>query len=132
MTGFIKTHERLSAFAEVIKPRHIAVPFHAFGKAEIDENAGHLVSFFQEQDAWVPFEMSAFKEFCTRFRPNGSPIFYGLVGDGFDEGDPTIHYDPHLIRLLDDGRLIVTDRFILRCSGMSSDRISGLTREIAA
>lgn len=143
MREFITTYEALAVKAERIEPKDVSfLGVHPdavtsyFDRAEVENNAAKIIGFLKVQGSWAPFELGAFIQFCTRDRgwtmppAHGKGIFYGLIDpslEGVDSG-----YRKHsYLQLMGDGRIGVTDEFILRCSGVLPATIDALPREAA-
>lgn len=143
MRAFITTHEALACKAEHIEPKD--VPFCGvhpdavvsyFDEVEVEDNAAKLVSFFKSQGSWAPFEPAAFLQFCARDRgwqmppAHGKGMFYGLVKRNEEDDSP--FPKPNFLQLMEDGRIGVTDEFILRCKGTERAAIDAFQHELAA
>lgn len=141
MRDFITTHEALAQRAERIEPKDISfIGVHPeavtsyFDRIEVEDNAAKLICFFKVQGSWTPFEMADFVRYCTLERDwmmppcHGKGIFYGLV-DPRLEGPESGHRKAALVQLWSDGRIAVTDEFILRCSGIKPATIDAIPRE---
>ena len=144
MNGFIKTHGELTRVAMRITPASITFGgsttdslLSCFGKAEVEQNAGKLVRFFQMKEVWCPFKVAELEAFYEEigwptYRAHGIGIFMGLAGPWFDDGGMGNVREGGYIHLQNDGSCMITDKFILRCSSMHPDTIDALTREHAA
>lgn len=143
MRRFITTYEALAVRAEHIEPKDVsflgvdpdAVASY-FDRVEVEENAGKVVRFLQLQTSWAPFELGEFLRYCTRDRgwvippAHGKGIFYGLIDPSLEEASSGFRKRAYL-QLMGDGRIGVTDEFILRCSGVLPAIIDALPREAA-
>lgn len=89
-----------------------------FGKYEVEEVAGRLVSFFEEKGFWSEFSIEELGDFYRQRGWDPNTMLFGLLGPWYDDGalgsfrqfEPLIVYSP-------DGKMVVTERFIARCSG---------------
>jgi hypothetical protein len=138
---FITTHKALAVHAESIEPQDVSfLGVHPdavtsyFDRIEVEDNAAKIICFLKYKGSWAPFELAEFIQYCTRDRgwtmppAHGKGIFYGLVDPALD--DPSSGFRKHgFLQLRADGRIGVTDEFILRCSGMQSATIDALPRE---
>ncbi len=96
-----------------------------FGKAEVDEAALALVSFFAEKKkGWKEFQLTEYlKWHSKRFKHEGSTkphVLFGLVGGWIDDGhfEGLVRYPKHPLLVVDStGAWAVTKYFVLRCMG---------------
>lgn len=143
MREFITTYEALASKAERIEPKDVSfLGVHPdavtsyFDRVEVENNAAKIICFLKLQGSWAPFELAEFIRYCTRDRgwmvppAHGKGMFYGLIDPSLDE--TASGYRKHgYLQLMGDGRIGVTDEFILRCSGAHPAIIDALPREAA-
>jgi len=88
-----------------------------FGKAEIEQSAGKLVSFFQSRGYWCPFTLDELQRYYKEKGWNTNAVFFGLVGAWYDDTFlPTWNESWPCLGISPDGLHYVTDHFILRCA----------------
>ncbi|MBU6321107.1 MAG: hypothetical protein KGI78_01255 [Patescibacteria group bacterium] len=128
MRGFKVTNAEFAAIADAIRPQDIVARVAGgFGKAEVESTADNLVRFFRERGSWGEFAVVELEDFSARTGWKDlfeTGLFFGLSDDWSDfAGD----YHGDFVRLRANGRLMVTDEFILRCAGRHEDvkRIRG-------
>jgi hypothetical protein len=88
-----------------------------FGKKEVEQEACHLMEFFQMKGEWGFFDLDSLKQFYKDRGYRTDRMLYGLICPWFDEGKPlvtTIHIPGPYILMLSDGRLMATNHFLNR------------------
>lgn len=83
-----------------------------FGKFEIEESAGNLISFFQVQRRWVSFKLKDLRLFLGLKKGGKNKLLYGLYGKYYD--DIGIYTAPlYVVRV--GKEYFITDLFINQC-----------------
>jgi hypothetical protein len=89
-----------------------------FGKAEVEESAAKLLTFFQERGVgWARFTITDLFNFYTAKGWNPNTMFFGLLGPWYDDGMLYMDYQvsrPY-ITIDPGGWLNVTTSFVEVC-----------------
>lgn len=104
-----------------LQPTGAVIPG-GFGKYSIEKVAGHLIQFFQEKGAWVPFYLDELKDFFLVHGWEASSPLFGLTGHWVDDGDDIVkrcRESEVFVCFLQEGVCAVTDSFIRRCAGLA-------------
>lgn len=93
-----------------------------FGKFEVENVAGKLVSFFQASGRWKSFSILELVDFYRSKGWDPNFMFFGLCGVWYDDasikeflGNPWTQSPCYLV-LGEDGKYRVTNHFIDRCA----------------
>lgn len=88
-----------------------------FGKAEVEEQACHLVEFFQVKGEWGLFDLDSLKRFYKDKGYQTDGMLYGIICPWFDNEQlliASIHIPGPYIVMYSDGTLVATNHFLNR------------------